>query len=74
MSNKETNAYLRLTSAAFQMGVVIFLGAYFGKKLDENSSFEKPIYTIILSLLGVAIGLYLIIKEVMQINKNDENK
>lgn len=73
MSNKPS-PYLKLTSAGIQMGAIIFLGAYFGQKLDENSGFEKPVYTIVLSLLGVTIGLYLVIKEVIQISKDDDKK
>ena len=56
------------------MGAVIFLGAYFGQKLDKSSNFEKPVYTIVLSLIGVAAGLYLIIKEVKQISKDNDNE
>lgn len=73
MSSKP-NPYLRLTSAGIQMGAIIFLGAYFGQRLDKGSNFERPIYTIILSLTGVAIGLYIVIKEVIQISKDDDNK
>lgn len=57
----------------FQMGVVIFAFTYFGmwldeKYLDESSSF----YTIILSLLSVFIALYNVIRQVKNINKNNE--
>ena len=57
----------------FQMGVVIFAFTYFAmwldeKYLDESSSF----YTIILSLLSVFIALYNVIRQVKNINKNNE--
>ena len=38
---KQLNKYLQLTSIAFQMGITIYLGAYFGKKLDAYYMTEK---------------------------------
>ena len=46
----------------FQIIIPILLGVYFGIKLDEGKKF--PLWTLILSLLGIAIGLYSFIKEV----------
>jgi F0F1-type ATP synthase assembly protein I len=46
-----------------------FLGYYF----DTIFKMKTPWWTIILGLTGVGLGLYLIIKEVMEISKkNDE--
>ncbi len=64
--------YLRLTSAGLQMAGVITTFTYLGYYLDGKFQFETPWWTIILGLAGVAIGLYLIIREVMEINKNNE--
>jgi F0F1-type ATP synthase assembly protein I len=65
--------YLRLTSAGLQMAGVIagfsFLGYYF----DTLFTLKTPWWTIILGLTGVGMGLYLIIREVIEISKkNDE--
>jgi ATP synthase protein I len=65
--------YLRLTSAGLQMAGVIagftFLGYYF----DTQFKLKTPWWTIILGLTGVGLGLYLIIREVIEISKkNDE--
>ena len=51
------------------MGVVIFLGAFGGDYLDAVFHNNKPVYTIIGSLLGVFIGLYILYKGVMKINQ-----
>ena len=51
------------------MGVVIGLGAYSGVKLDEKYPNFAPFFTIVLSLLGIAIGLYLVLKEVIKDSK-----
>ena len=47
---------------AIQMALTIDAGAYWGTLLDAHYQNAKPIWTIILSLLGVAISLYLLIR------------
>jgi len=66
---KQLNRYIQLTGVAFQMGITIYLGAYFGKWLDEKYVVENSIFTIIFSLLGVFAALYYIIKQVQKLNK-----
>jgi len=68
--NSSSNAYLKLSSAAFQMAAVIggftWLGTWLDQKLNTSS-----LFTIILALFGVGIGLYLIIKEVNALNREN---
>tara|TARA_B110000285_G_scaffold211079_1_gene253454 strand:+ start:881 stop:1099 length:219 start_codon:yes stop_codon:yes gene_type:complete len=68
---KKANLFVRFSSAGIQMALLIIVGALGGKSLDEQSGNDNPIYTIIFSLFAVAIGLYLIIKEVLNIIKED---
>ena len=78
MNNRKENKkqklspYLRLTSAGLQMAGVITLSTYGGFYLDQRFKNDTPWCTILLGLVGVGLGLYLIIREVMEINKNDE--
>lgn len=65
------NRYIELIGIAAQMGVTIFLGAYFGKWLDERYASEKKWFTIGMTLLAVFVSLYLVIKQVNKI-KDDE--
>lgn len=65
---KPLNKYIQLTGIAFQMGITIYLGAYFGKWLDEKYALENSIFTIIFSLLGVFAALYYVIKQVQKLN------
>ena len=58
------NSYLRFSSLAIQMGIIIFAGSYSGNYLDKYYAFNKPILTIILSLLSIAISLYFVYKEI----------
>jgi F0F1-type ATP synthase assembly protein I len=67
------NKFLKLSNAGIQMGLVIGGGAYLGNYLDQDSV-GTPVWTVLLSLVGVAIGLYIVIKEVMQITKSNERK
>jgi len=48
------------------MGILIFAGAFGGTKLDNKLNLTFPVFTVILSLLGVFIALYLVIKEFIQ--------
>lgn len=69
---EKKNVYLRLSSVAIQMGVVIAGFTYLGVFLDEKQKLKTPVWTIVLSLLGVFISLYLIFKEVKDINSSDK--
>lgn len=59
------SAYSRYTTIAIQMAVIIFATTLGGVKLDEKTG-TKPLFTIILSLLGVAAAMWLIIKEALR--------
>lgn len=66
------NPIVRFSSMAIQMGVIIGLAAWGGTELDARAKNEKPIYTIILCLLGIGISLYLIIKEALKLSNDDK--
>jgi F0F1-type ATP synthase assembly protein I len=66
--------YLRFSSLGFQMAITIGLGAWLGTYLDDRYNTEKPYYTIIIILLSIAIALYQVIKEVMNLTKDDDEK
>tara|TARA_B110000285_G_C14981089_1_gene541384 strand:- start:279 stop:497 length:219 start_codon:yes stop_codon:yes gene_type:complete len=68
---KKANLLVKFSSAGIQMTLLIIGGALGGQYLDKKSGHEKPIYTIIFSLFALAIGLYLIVKEVLNITKED---
>ena len=65
--NKAGNhSILRYTSMATQMGITIFLGVWGGMKLDRYFQFESPIMTLALSLLGVVLAVYIVIRDVLR--------
>lgn len=72
--NNSLNQYARFSGIAIQMGVIIGVSAWGGKKLDEHYNLNKPYLTIVCSLVGVAFALYLIIREVIKMGKNDADE
>lgn len=54
---------------AFQMAAVIGLSVWGGQKLDERFHNLTPWYTIVLSLVGIAVALYLVLKDLIQPKK-----
>lgn len=63
------NAYIKFSGIAIQMGVIICAGVFGGQWLDKKLEMQTPWFTIALSLLSVAIGLYLVIREVIKMNE-----
>ena len=59
---------LILTGAAFQMGATIYLSVFLGKWLDGTYNDGNRFYTIVSTLAGVGVSLYLIIKQLNRIN------
>jgi len=57
---------------AFQMGATIGLGSWAGVKLDEKFETESKIFTIILSLFSVGVAMYLVIRDVTKMQKDDD--
>lgn len=56
-----------LMGIGLQMGITIYLFVLLGKWLDTNYNDGKKLYIIIMTLLGVAISLYAVLKQVNRI-------
>ena len=56
---------------SFQMGIVIFLGVFGGVKLDEKMG-GKYIFTVLFSLLAIALSIYYVIHKETYKNKKKE--
>ncbi len=68
-AKNKVNAFAKFSSIGIQMLVFIVGGAYLGKYLDSKLQLETPWMTILFSLIGVFAGLYLVLKEVSNLNK-----
>jgi uncharacterized membrane protein (DUF106 family) len=64
-------SYVKYTGMAFQMIVIILIFYWAGSKLDQRAANDNPVYTAILSLLGVFIGLYVSLRDFI-FTKNDQ--
>lgn len=65
-NDKEENplkTYSRYSGIAVQMVVIMLISVWGGMKLDELAGNETPVFTIVLSLLGVITAIYTSIKD-----------
>ena len=65
--------YAVYTNLAFEMGAVIALGVFGGIKLDKLLNIS-PLFTILCSLGGIALALYLIIRTSLKPHQNRKNE
>jgi len=56
-----------LSGIAIQMGVTIYVFVFLGKWLDAKFNNGDKLFIIIMTILGVAISLYAVIKQVNKI-------
>lgn len=62
---KNLNSYARYSAMAFQMGIIILAGVFGGWKLDVYLH-TQPLFTVILSLLGVALAIYFVVRDLLR--------
>ena len=63
-SGKAVNAYAKYTALAFQMIAIIGIFAFAGYKIDEAAHHNTKWVTATLSLAGVFISLFIVIRSV----------
>jgi len=56
------NSYIKYSGLGFQMIGIIGVFTYIGYQLDHYQQLKTPIYTGLLSFLGVIISIYIVIK------------
>ncbi len=56
------NAYVKFSSMGFQMIATIGIFTYVGYKIDESAHHTTKWVTAVLSLTGVLVSLYLVIR------------
>ncbi len=57
---------IKYSGMSTKIALAILAGVYGGKYLDEYWKLETPIFTLLLSMLGLALAMYIIIKETRQ--------
>ena len=61
-TGKPVNNYIKYSGIAFQMFAIIGVTTFAGYKIDKHAQHSTPWVTAMLSLIGVFISLYLVIK------------
>lgn len=62
--------YLHLTSIAFQMMAIMFVFIWLGQKADEKwNTSQTNYYTLLGTLTGFGVSLYIILQQLKRINK-----
>ncbi len=61
--NKGISDFSRYSGIVFQMIAIILITTWGGRQLDKLAGTEKPLFTIILSLLGVFAAIYTAVKD-----------
>ncbi len=59
-------AAAKYSGMAFQMGTLIFLGAWGGKQLDRYFNIENHIITGILTVFSVIVAVYFAVKDLIK--------
>ncbi|MBP5711023.1 MAG: AtpZ/AtpI family protein [Bacteroidales bacterium] len=71
-SDAPLRGYAHYSGLAVQMAVIIALSTVGGLKLDGLTDL-KPLFTVVCSLAGVALAMYVVIKDFTpKKNKNDK--
>ena len=65
---KPPNKFLIFTSIGLEMGITIYLSIKLGKWLDLKYPKDFKLYTMIGTIFGIAISLYLINKKLQKLN------
>ena len=69
---KPLNKWIQFINIPFQMGLIIFLGVFFGNYLDEKTGLS-PLFIVSFSLISIGLALYNVIKQLKAIqDKNDD--
>lgn len=58
--------YARYSSIAMQMLVVILAGVWGGIEIDKTLNWKFPAFTVALSLISVAVAIYIAIKDFLK--------
>jgi len=64
--NKGLRDFAKYSGLAFQMAGIILVTVWGGTKLDKLTGWHTPVFTIVLSLLGVIAAIYTAIKDFLK--------
>ncbi len=65
--DKPLKNFAALSGLGVQMGVIVYVLVRIGKWLDAYSNLPKKIFVAIGAITGVALGLYVVLKQLKKI-------
>lgn len=71
---KPLNKFVRFSGIGIQIGVTMYLAAYFGKKLDLYYGNEKKIITLIFVVLGMVASIVSLLAQVKKMQETENNE
>ena len=67
IQDKPLKNFAALSGLGVQMGVIIYVLVRIGKWLDAYLDLSKKIFVVIGAITGVALGLYVVLKQLKKI-------
>lgn len=65
-SRQSLNALARYSGMAFQIAASIVICLFLGKWLDSKFPMKFPVFTTTLTILGVFLGVYFVIRDLLK--------
>jgi len=65
-TKKDLRDYARYSNLAFRLIAIVLAGFFGGMKLDDWLKLSFPVFTLTLSISGLVISLYLLIKDLLK--------
>ncbi len=66
---KQPNQLIKYSNLSIQMAVIIGVSVWGGDKLDLYYKNQTPVFTIVLSLLGIAVAMYVVLRGLIKPGK-----
>lgn len=57
------NEYVVFSTLGLEMAVSVFFGVWGGYKLDIYIGFALPVFKVVLSLLGLVVAMFILLKK-----------
>ncbi|MDO4228879.1 MAG: AtpZ/AtpI family protein [Capnocytophaga sp.] len=68
LPTKQLSKWLKFSQAGLQMAVTIAICAFLGDWLDTKFPNSYSLFTVVLSLFGVLVAMYVVIRQVMNMS------
>lgn len=69
LPTKQLSKWIQFSQAGLQMAVTIAVFTLLGVWLDDEFQGVAPLFTVILSLVGVFVAMYSVIRQVINMSK-----